>query len=39
MNAFLGGEEGVIIPGLLASVVCFALKGGLLVYIYRMDRP
>jgi hypothetical protein len=38
MNAFLGGQEAVIIPAAIASVVCFALNAGLLVYIYRMER-
>jgi hypothetical protein len=38
MNAFLGGEESVIIPAAIASVVCFALNAGLLWYIYQMER-
>lgn len=38
MNAFLAGQERVIIPALIASVICFALNGGLLFYIYRMER-
>lgn len=38
MNAFLGGQEAVIIPAAIASVVCFALNAGLLRYIYRMER-
>lgn len=38
MNAFLAGQERVIIPAALASIVCFALNGGLLWYIYRMER-
>ena len=38
MNAFLAGQERVIIPAAVASIVCFALNGGLLTYIYRMER-
>ena len=38
MNAFLAGQERVIIPAALASIVCFALNGVLLWYIYRMER-
>ena len=38
MNAFLAGQERVIIPAALASIVCFALNLGLLSYIYKMER-
>jgi hypothetical protein len=38
MNAFLAGQESVIIPAAIASIVCFALNAGLLTYIYRMER-
>ena len=38
MNAFLGGEESVVIPAAIASLVCFALNAGLLRYIYLMER-
>ena len=38
MNAFLAGQERVIIPALIASLICFGLNGGLLFYIYRMER-
>ena len=38
MNAFLAGQESVIIPAAIASIVCFALNAGLLSYIYRMER-
>lgn len=33
MNAFLGGDQTVIVPALLASVVCFGLNCGLLKYL------
>ena len=39
MNAFLGGEEGVIIPAGIASIVCLLLNTGLLWYVYQMERP
>ena len=38
MNAFLAGQERVIIPAALASIVCFVLNLGLLSYVYRMER-
>jgi hypothetical protein len=38
MNAFLAGQERVIIPAALASLVCFAFNAGLLSYIYRLER-
>ena len=38
MNAFLAGQERVIVPAAIASFVCFALNAGLLSYIYRMER-
>jgi hypothetical protein len=38
MNAFLAGQEGVILPAAIASILCFALNLGMLGYIYRMER-
>ena len=38
MNAYLGGDETVIWPAAVVSLVCFGLNGGLLWYIYRMER-
>jgi hypothetical protein len=38
MNAYLGGDESVIWPAALVSLFCFGLNGGLLWYIYRMER-
>jgi hypothetical protein len=38
MNAYLGGQERVIIPAAIASIICFALNFGLLTYLYRMER-
>ena len=39
MNAFLGGDEGVIWPAAAASTVCLLLNLGLLRYLYRIERP
>jgi hypothetical protein len=38
MNAYLGGDESVIWPAALVSLMCFGLNGGLLWYIYRLER-
>lgn len=38
MNAFLAGEQAVLVPAALGSFVCLALNSGLLFYIYRMER-
>ena len=37
MNAFLGGDEGVVRPAALASLACFALNAGLLIYLRRLE--
>lgn len=37
MNAFLGGEQAVILPAALASLVCFGFNVGLIWYLYRID--
>lgn len=39
MNAFLGGDSGVILPAGLASAVCLLLNVGLLWNLYRLERP
>ena len=38
MNAYLGGEQSVILPAALASLACLALNAGLLWYLYKMER-
>ncbi len=38
MNAYLAGQESVIIPAAIASIVCFVLNAGLLKYIYGMEQ-
>jgi hypothetical protein len=37
MNAFLGGDEGVIWPAAIVSFVCFLLNLGLLRYLGRLE--
>lgn len=37
MNAYLGGDESVILPAALASLGCLGLNAGLLWYLYRID--
>jgi hypothetical protein len=38
MNAYLGGDEAVILPAALVSTFCLLLNLGLLRYLYRMER-
>ena len=38
MNAYLGGDESVIWPAAAASLICLVLNGGLLRYLYVIDR-
>jgi hypothetical protein len=38
MNAYLGGDETVLVPAALASIACFGLNVGLLWYVYGLDR-
>lgn len=38
MNAYLGGDDGIVIPAAFASVTCFALNAGLLRYLRRLDQ-
>jgi arginase family enzyme len=37
MNAVLGGDHGIAVPALLASLACLGLNAGLLWYLYRLD--
>ena len=39
MNAYLGGDESVIWPAAATSLVCLMLNGGLLRYLYFLDKP
>jgi hypothetical protein len=38
MNAYLGGDESVVLPAAGASVLCLLLNGGLLRYLYYIER-
>lgn len=38
MNAWLGGDDSVVIPAALASLGCLGLNAGLLWYLFRLDR-
>lgn len=38
MNAFLGGEESVLLPAALASLVCLLLNAGLLRYLLKLEH-
>lgn len=39
MNAYLGGDDGVVWPAAIASLLCFALNAGLLRYMWRLENP
>ncbi len=38
MNAFLGGDTAILLPAALASLVCLGLNGGLLWYLYGLEK-
>jgi uncharacterized membrane protein YjjP (DUF1212 family) len=38
MNAYLGGDDAVIWPAALASLLCFLLNAGLLRYMRRLGH-
>lgn len=38
MNAFLGGNDSIVWPAALASLVCLGLNVGLLRYLILLDR-
>jgi len=38
MNAYLGGDDGVVSPAAIASLVCLLLNLGLLRYLGRVTR-
>ena len=38
MNAYLGGDESVLWPAALVSLVCLLLNLGLIGYLYGLDR-
>jgi hypothetical protein len=38
MDAYLGGEEQVILPAAMVSLGCFLLNLGLLWYVYQIEK-
>lgn len=38
MNAYLGGDEAILLPAAIASLVCLGLNAGLLWYLYGLER-
>ena len=38
MNAFLGGNQAIVWPAALASLICLGLNVGLLRYLILLDR-
>ena len=38
MNAYLGGDESVVVPAAGVSLVCLLLNAGLLRYLYYIER-
>lgn len=39
VNAFLGGDDSIVWPAAVASLICLGLNLGLLRYLYLLDRP
>ena len=38
MNAFLGGDTSILWPAAIASLICLGLNGGLLWYLYGLEK-
>jgi len=38
MNAYLGGDRAILWPAAIASLVCLGLNGGLLWYLYGLEK-
>jgi hypothetical protein len=38
MNQYLGGDESIIRPAAIVSLICLGLNGGLLWYIHKMEK-
>jgi hypothetical protein len=38
MNAYLGGDHEILLPAALVSLFCLALIGGLIWYLYALDK-
>jgi hypothetical protein len=39
MEAYLGGDDSIVWPAALASLVCCLLIAGLLRYLYALEPP
>lgn len=37
VNAYLGGDQTIVVPAALSSLACFVLNAGLLWYLYRLE--
>ena len=38
MNAYLGGDTAILWPAAIARLVCLGLNGGLLWYLYGLEK-
>ena len=38
MEAYLGGNDNIVIPALIASIICLLLNFGLFHYLRNLDR-
>ena len=38
VNAYLGGDRGILLPAALVSLLCLGLNLGLLRYLYGIER-
>jgi len=38
VNAYLGGDRGILLPAALVSILCLGLNLGLLRYLYGLER-
>ena len=38
MNAYLGGDTAILWPAAIVSLVCLGLNGGLLWYLYGLEK-
>lgn len=37
-NAYLGGDTAILRPAAIASLICLGLNGGLLWYLYGLEK-
>ena len=38
VNAYLGGDRGILLPAALVSILCLGLNLGLLRYLYGLEH-